>query len=259
MSRRNPPGIEKLLLAPWQTSAVLSVATFAVLRWILPYFTSGNAIAHPIAVRLIPFAFVAALMFGISAIASALLVKRRHALLDRQTSLESLRSLTWQQFESLVGVAFQRQGYRVVESATEGPDGGVDHLLQKDGQTTVVQCKQWRVYSVGVSVVRELFGVMTAEHADNAIVITSGRFTGDARAFAKGKPITLIDGRALLELVKGVQTVSTTNASTASSAQACPRCGAPMIERIARRGPTPGKPFLGCSTYPKCTETVSLE
>jgi restriction system protein len=254
MSRRNPSGIEKLLLAPWQTSAVLCIVTFAVLRWILPYFTSGNAIAHPIAVQLIPFAFVAALMFGILAIASALLAKRRHALLDRQTSLESLRGLTWQQFESLVGVAFQRQGYRVVESATEGPDGGVDQFLHKDGQTTVVQCKQWRVYSVGVSVVRELFGVMTAEHADHAIVITSGRFTGDAKAFAKGKPITLIDGRALLELVKGVQA-----ASTVAFTQACPRCGAPMIKRIARRGPTVGKPFLGCSTYPNCTETVSME
>jgi hypothetical protein len=32
MSRRNRSDIEKLLLAPWRTSAVLCVVTFAVLR-----------------------------------------------------------------------------------------------------------------------------------------------------------------------------------------------------------------------------------
>ena len=32
----------------------------------------------------------------------------------------------------------------------------------------------------------------------------------------------------------------------------CPRCGAPLQQRIARRGPRAGRPFLGCSRYPAC-------
>ena len=37
----------------------------------------------------------------------------------------------------------------------------------------------------------------------------------------------------------------------------CPRCGAPMVERIAKRGAKAGEKSWGCSTYPKCRGTVS--
>jgi hypothetical protein len=36
------------------------------------------------------------------------------------------------------------------------------------------------------------------------------------------------------------------------SATACPRCGAPLTQRMAKRGPRAGSPFLGCSRYPAC-------
>lgn len=35
----------------------------------------------------------------------------------------------------------------------------------------------------------------------------------------------------------------------AHSAPGCPKCGAPMVRRIARRGRNAGKTFLGCSTF----------
>ena len=39
----------------------------------------------------------------------------------------------------------------------------------------------------------------------------------------------------------------------------CPKCGAPMVKRTARKGPRAGKPFYGCSNYPKCRGIVNLE
>jgi DNA topoisomerase-1 len=39
---------------------------------------------------------------------------------------------------------------------------------------------------------------------------------------------------------------------------ACPTCGSPMVERTAAKGRNAGKPFLGCSTYPKCKATLEL-
>lgn len=39
----------------------------------------------------------------------------------------------------------------------------------------------------------------------------------------------------------------------------CPKCGAPMVKRTARKGPRAGKPFYGCSNYPKCKGIVNLE
>ncbi|WP_080802912.1 NERD domain-containing protein [Arabiibacter massiliensis] len=40
-----------------------------------------------------------------------------------------------------------------------------------------------------------------------------------------------------------------------SSASACPRCGADLVLRTAKKGPNAGNQFYGCSNYPKCRYT----
>ena len=127
-------------------------------------------------------------------------------LVDQQTNLESLRAVSWKDFECLMAEAYRRQGCQVDYSFGRGADDGVDLVLRKSGRTSLVQCKQWKVFSIGVSVTREMFGIMTAEKADEAIIVTSGQFTPDAEAFARGKPIQLINGP--LELVRAVQSKS---------------------------------------------------
>lgn len=141
------------------------------------------------------------------------------------------------------------------ESLNGGADGGVDLVLRKNGETTLVQCKQWRVLSVGAPTIREIFGVQTHEKADRSVVITSGHFTREARAFAEGKQMKLIDGEELLGLVREVQTQRQSATDTSRSSSPCPRCGAPMTPRTAKRGANAGRSFWGCSTYPKCTGT----
>jgi len=39
----------------------------------------------------------------------------------------------------------------------------------------------------------------------------------------------------------------------------CPLCGSPMQLRTARRGPTAGQQFYGCSRYPECKGTVNIQ
>jgi hypothetical protein len=68
-------------------------------------------------------------------------------------------------------------------------------VAQKDGETVLVQCKHWKAKKVGVATVREMFGILNSERVSEAHIVTSGRFTDDAIAFAKGKPIELINGR----------------------------------------------------------------
>jgi restriction system protein len=46
---------------------------------------------------------------------------------------------------------------------------------------------------------------MHHEKADRGAVITTGTFTAQAKDWAIGKPISLIDGDKFLELVKRVQ------------------------------------------------------
>jgi restriction system protein len=71
--------------------------------------------------------------------------------------------------------------------------------LRKDGRKTLVQCKQWKTFSVGRPVLQQMFGIMNDERADEVIVVTSGQFTGEAREFAQRNPIRLVDGPKLLE------------------------------------------------------------
>ena len=41
-----------------------------------------------------------------------------------------------------------------------------------------------------------------------------------------------------------------------SSSTTCPKCGSPLVQRTAKSGLNAGKPFLGCSGYPKCRHTA---
>jgi restriction system protein len=53
---------------------------------------------------------------------------------------------------------------------------------------------------VGVSVVREMFGVMKASNAESVYVVCSGNFTIDAIKFAQDLPIELINAERQLRL-----------------------------------------------------------
>lgn len=205
---------------------------------------------------LLPFVFL------VGAAMSAYGRAKRRAL-HEQVATSPVRSvlndMSWQQFEALVGEAFRRKGYSVNETGGGGGDGGIDLVLKKGGETLLVQCKQWKAYKVGVTTVRELYGVMAAKGATGGFVVTSGVFTNDARAFAGGRNIELMDGEALHALIRGVSTpskvVSTAPAVEPEGAPACPVCQSPMVKRIAKRGGNPGNAFWGCSQYPACRGT----
>lgn len=44
-----------------------------------------------------------------------------------------------------------------------------------------------------------------------------------------------------------------------TSTPTCPKCGVPMLQRIAKRGTEAGQMFYGCPNYPKCRETIGLD
>lgn len=130
--------------------------------------------------------------------------RQRRSWVLQQRTLNDLRRLSWQKFEVLVGAAFEQLGYVAQEVGGGGADGGMDLILSKNNKKVLVQCKHWKT-GVGAPVVREMFGLMVAEKMDAVMIVTSGKFTKDAQAFAKGKTIVLIDGEALLKLIKNVQ------------------------------------------------------
>jgi restriction system protein len=299
MGRRTGSILEDLIKLPWWVSVVCSATAFVMLRFVLPLLIpSGPATSSNYAFRGILGGVSAAAPFVaffllIPAPVAALRQWRERRLLDSQEGLTTIRALSWQRFETLVAEAYRRQGHTVSRSVGDGgPDGGTDLVLRKDGSTVLVQCKQWKAWKVGVPVVREMFGVMTARKAHRAIIVTSGVFTQDARTFAAGKLIDLVEGRQLADLIQVVQrppappssaaqasppgtpkpaaprlsepaaspkAASPPASSKPGSNKTCPKCGAAMVLRTAKHGPSVGQQFWGCAYFPRCRATMPAE
>jgi len=133
-------------------------------------------------------------IFSFGALISALKHYKRVSLHKQAKSASgsvALNNMSWQEFEMLIGEAFRNRGFSVLET-TSGADGGVDLELRKDKELKLVQCKHWRASKVGVSTVRELYGVMAARSAAGGYIVTSGGFTQDAIEFSKGKVLVLL-------------------------------------------------------------------
>ena len=167
------------------------------------------------------------------------------------TNLEEIRRLQPDDFERLVMLAYRDQDYDVTRLGGEDRgDGGVDLVLQKAGRRTLVQCKNWRTWRVGVRVVREVAGIVVADGADRGVVVTSGFFSEPAKDFAKRAQIDLIDGDRLVSLLFGLQDQpadeTSDRADAGDAGPRCRLCGGAM-EWV--RGYSS---FWQCSNYPTC-------
>lgn len=255
MARRDSDSLEDLLdalsEAPWWVSLLVGLIVYFVLKFVLPLVFTGNDLGAALARALSQLAWMS-VIFIVPAIISAGSSIRRRWTLDHQRDLESIRALSWTQFEEVVGEAYRRQGFAVTQTPA-GADGGIDLVIRRATDTYLVQCKQWRTHRVGVKVVREMLGLVTARRATGAIVVTAGEFTNEAKDFAARQPVELIDGPRLAQLIRVVQKRPATSLpSVDTPAHACPRCGRELVLRTARRGAHAGGQFWGCSGYPSC-------
>lgn len=284
MARRRQSGIEDLIeLAsklPWWVGVVLAVIAYLVLHpmAIREIVVSGDirTISASVAAQIFKTAatigqYLLPVAFLIGAVISAFNRKKRNQLIEQtqaRAKQSALLDMSWREFEMLVGEAFRRRGFTVEETGGNGPDGGIDLVLRKGREIHLVQCKQWKALKVGVDVVRQLYGVMAAKGATGGFVVTSGEFSSDAKAFAKGQNIELIEGKQLLAMIQTVRvqkevsaaysSVEPARSPSAESEPSCPRCGGPMVLRTAKQGSNAGNAFWGCATFPKCRGTVAV-
>lgn len=268
MRRRRESIFEQVMSMPWWVGVTIAVVGFIGIAYLIPaYLAKSSPLLSKVPGNLNGIAWIWFGMFMFAGLASAIrgmVVRRKFD--NELTGIEAIRNLSWAQFEIMVGESFRRQGYAVVENGGGGADGGIDLVLHKGGKKFFVQCKQWKVFTIGVKPIRELFGVVKANGADGGIFVTSGNFTKDAREFANTSGIELIDGVRLERMIAAVRAGRVVAQSSDTSdtlvpspsrplAMACPRCGSSMILRTARVGANAGSQFWGCITYPKCKGT----
>lgn len=254
-------------MLPWWLGLVLSLLSYLALHaWAqlpLPASTGTASLAETVGQSVGRslaqiFQYVLPPVFAGAAALSWWHRRQRRQLLDdvlHSDPQQAIQQLSWQQFEQLVAEAYRRKGFSVAENGGGGADGGIDLVLSRRDERILVQCKHWRATKVPVAVVRELLGVMLAQSATGSIVVTAGHFTDDAKSFASGRNIELIDGQSLLRLI-GHSSISTRLPSAA--AVACPQCGAAMVKRTVKQGQHIGQMFWGCSRYPACRGTKAF-
>ncbi len=255
---------------PWWVCPLTAGVTYLGLAYLVPTISRGSVLSKILSDTSILYAPWAAIVVLFIGLLAGLRRWGSGMMLDRQNGVDTINSLTWQEFEELLAAAYRRQGYRVVETGG-GPDGGIDLILHGKGEKVLVQCKQWRAYRVGVKPVRELHGVLCSKDAtsNRGIFVTFGEYTHEARRFAKVNGIELVDRTRLLAMVEAAQKnrislddithLSTPDAASNEEPQSdpvCPLCGKQMVLRTARRGVNEGSQFWGCSRYPKCRGIV---
>jgi HJR/Mrr/RecB family endonuclease len=203
--RRARRNIVPVMLLAW---------TMMVVPWLIVLVT-----AAPIVFPLIPEPFNSVLFLAVGVLLMVFQFggkywRRRQiwARADAAKGVADLLNLSPTEFEELVLELYTAMGHQATRTGATG-DHGVDVVVKaKNGEKWVVQCKRWRG-SVGEPVIRDFFGAMHHEKADKGAIITTGMFTPQARAWAEGKPMSLIEGDKFLDYLKRARNKSSRKAS----------------------------------------------
>jgi restriction system protein len=177
-------------------------------------------------------------------------------------SIELIRDIEWKRFEDVCQQFYESKGIRS-ETTALGPDGGIDIRLFRDDSgkaTSIVQGKAWGERFVGVKPVRELLGVMTHEKIVKAFFMTSGKYSDEAKDFAKANRITLIDGEMFLMMINRLPEPARDTLLAFATAgdyrtPSCPSCGVKMRAVKGRGGKAD---FWGCQRYPVCKQSLGM-
>ena len=157
----------------------------------------------------------AAKLAGLSAVRPILEISREdkrfiasRPVVDAIDSSTNLAAIDWEDFEQLIREVFEKE-FSVdggeVKITRASRDHGVDAVaFDPDpirGGKIVIQAKRY-TDTVSVSAVRDLYGTILNEGANKGILVTTADYGPDSYEFAKGKPITLLNGSELLYLLQ---------------------------------------------------------
>lgn len=131
-----------------------------------------------------------------------------YAVTDQIDNKTNLAAMDWEDFEHLIRELFEKEFQEnggEVKVTQASRDGGVDAIaFDPDpirGGKIVIQAKRY-TNTVGVSAVRDLYGTVLNEGATKGILVSTADYGPDAYEFAKGKPLTLLNGSNLLHLLE---------------------------------------------------------
>ena len=169
-----------LLEQPWWISVLVAVAAFGIAQLAFPPVAPWVAL---------PFLVIAAIVGW----------KQLRTVSPGQVEdrIKTLRDMTWERFSQTIADAYRRQGYEVARAKSDA----YDFELTRNGRTTLLQGRRWKVNQLGVAPLQDLVKAIHTEEAANGICITAGDLSAKAAEFAAANPITVVKGTELAALV----------------------------------------------------------
>lgn len=130
---------------------------------------------------------------------------QRRTYSQRPWTLSELKQLSPREFEELTAELCLRDGARTAKAVGGADDKAADVLaVLWDGRRVMVQCKRWATKAVDADTLYAVNGTYRDWHGCHlAVVVTTSRFTSNAREFAEHVGIHLYDGNDLERWANG--------------------------------------------------------
>lgn len=193
--------------------------------------------------------------FGIYFIVSFILIRKLYKLKIRNMylscTIQDIDEMTGIQFEYFLLYKFRQRKYKVKTTPITG-DYGADLVLKKRKEKIVVQAKRYQ-NDVGIAAVQEVIGSIAFYGAEKGMVITNSYFTPNAINLADANDIILWDRNILIEEFLENEETDSELSDMAGHPGKCPYCGKLLVHRTGKYGD-----FIGCSGYPKCNYSASI-
>lgn len=169
--------------------------------------------------------------------------------------LERIQALDGYQFERLVQLVMEGRGFIWLRSGATYADQVVDLIAERGGRRIVVHCLQWHRAPVKTDRIRELIGARTIESAEEALMISPHGFTSASFELASRMGVELV---GLGPLVQWVETLRLhpiwprVEAAMDARNKRCPKCEAPLVQTVPKKGTPKEKAPWVCQGAPRC-------
>lgn len=176
-----------LLRSPWWISGLIAVLLGAVAAALLPAeFKGAGALSG------LPFLVISAM--------AAWRQWRLPSSARVAATSQAVSVMAWPQFAGLLAQAFERDGYSVQRSQSEA----FDFRLERQGRSTLVAARRWKSNRTGLETLKALQAARASADAADALLISLGDLSDNARPYAKAQAITLWQAQDLARLLRGL-------------------------------------------------------
>lgn len=141
---------------------------------------------------------------GLPFVVIGVLAARRQWHLPTAARIEQTHQATagmaWPAFAALLEQAFRRDGFKV----ERGKTAAVDFELERKGRRMVVSARRWKSARAGLEDFRSLQAAREASEVPDALMITLGTLTDNARPFAARHGIAVWQAAELAHALRGL-------------------------------------------------------